>query len=1310
MKPCSVLVSALLVLLGVAAADDAAGPLPGVENLALGKTVIFDTPPNYTACVDEGDATQLVDGKLASETPIWYDAAAVAWVLVDPTVFTIDLGQVQPIRGVGLRMGAGQAGVEWPAAVRIYVSDDGERYSAVGDLMQMLLEEPPEQGYAALWLATDKLRTHGRYVRIVCTPVNLGTGQYIMLDEVQVYRGEAEWLQEPLAFAEAPQQWRADLDAINWSANIDITPPTERPRHIQLIDGDVAPPSGTPVQQATPAEGGVCFSLLGEAGRPRSMSWTGVLPKPISTAQCRYALLQFSAEGIRRTYDVRPLVLLQGINDKTSANSVTLLEANQPLNDGRSHTLIKPLPEGFTLQDIKVVLLTQSDAPRLTLQRLELLDAIPDVFTAEVSTSPAQPAKGLMPVSLGEAANGSLSGWCGQVLAKYGAALDGVGTLPPGPVEVSGVPFVIGDGESNIAMMPDSPRVSERVEFLRQEVDSYYIDPQSRDDAVSVEVGTQCREAFLLLALSAPSIQVRGGVPHTALRLDDIECFSVELSYDQGQSEIAFPYSLADRACYIPARELGAYAVAVDPTRTLTRITLHARHFGMNYALAGLTLNTSGEALAPELVAMPEPARTTSHPEPSPQPVMVRREGGQITFANRWYEYAFDVAEGFVLERFVNRTNPEAEVRIGPNSGLRVRVGDTVYTGRCFEARIGRTSETEAEFRLTSTREELPLAITLTITAHESPELTFTARVRNTGEQPLGIELCLPAIADLALGDVEHTRVFFPQYRAVDTGQYIALRAPYGPEFSTQFMDVYNRDAGIGLMVRTDNAEQQMADFTLRKDPSGVSGGVCFPAGYNEIAPGETRAYPPVSLLAHGGDWHDAFTLYRDWLRSWYSPHRAQDKDYFLNAWDLQCYRASEKLSWREARTPGFITPDRTEFLTDEIFAYEHKYLGHVPDLIHFYDWTYSDENDRHERGTFGSPGAYAKVGGIEVFRNGIAEIQEKWDCPVSLYTLNDRFRISVLPDQELARELAAEARSVQMDDDGSAALRGAKPADGLVFPVFGNPRWEDYFINDIVQMQRDTGCRIVYMDVMPRFSHLRGYNGMSPRENDMNVVTRVREALPPDVALWSEYPFTDVASQYADGCIEYYFFTLHETFARRYNASDRADDLFMEMPMSIGRYALPRYRRFGLPVYIQADNKPGQVDAIFVNGEVFHEDTWHLHHSRIRERINRAYVVKHQYTDCFSTEDPVPHVETAASGITANLFPAESRNLWTLYNGRPKTYTGIVLRVPHRDGATYRDAWNDVALTPSIHNGIAEISLTIDPQQPGCVVQEWGQ
>ncbi len=72
------------------------------------------------------------------------------------------------------------------------------------------------------------------------------------------------------------------------------------------------------------------------------------------------------------------------------------------------------------------------------------------------------------------------------------------------------------------------------------------------------------------------------------------------------------------------------------------------------------------------------------------------------------------------------------------------------------------------------------------------------------------------------------------------------------------------------------------------------------------------------------------------------------------------------------------------------------------------------------------------------------------------------------------------------------------------------------------------------------------------------------------------------------------------------------------------------------------------------------------------------------------------------------NLFPGHDRKLWTFYNGRPQTYSGNVLEIPHREGARYRDAWNDRELKPVIENGMARIFLTIHPQQMGCVVQDW--
>lgn len=1289
------------------AVDDGASLRPQAENVALGRSVLFDTPPNYPDTADPADAQQLTDGRLSPATPIWYDKATVAWVLVDPTVFTIDLGQVQPIRGVGLHMGAGQAGVEWPTSIQIYVSDDGQRYSHVGNLMDLLVQRPPATGYAAFWLVTDRLETHGRFVKFVCSPINLGNGAYIMVDEVEVYRGDPAWLSRALVWPEAPTQWRANWGEIQWQDQAGSTAPAERPRPLLLIDGSVERGRDVVLQQAVTSGDGITFTLQGEAGFPRSMSWIGQLAKPMSTANCRYAVVTFQAEGLRRTYEPRPLVALQGVNDKTAANEVTLLEVNMAMNDGLTHTLLKPLPEGFTLQQFKVMVPTESDAPRLTLQRLELLAEAPEVFSGETAAT-ASAREGLQPVELGAALNGSPTGWYERVMARYGVALDGARTLAPGMAQVSGIPFAIAQRDRNLAVMPESPEHNERVQFCGQTVDSRNLGPVSRDDTLTVSVDASAREAFLLLGVAAPPVQQRYGIPNAPLRLDDIECLSVDLNYDRGNTETAFPYSLADRACCVPARELGAYAVAVDPTRRLKKITLRTNQFGLNFALAGVTLNTGPKALVPELVSPTTPERTAPRPAPPTRPVAVSHQGQRLTLSNRWYEYSFDLSQGFTLDRLVSRANPAA-VKLSPSSGLRVRVGDTIYTGRCFNAETVRTTATSAELKLTSLRPELPLELSVRITANDSPELRFETRMTNRGDKPLAAELCLPAVADLTVGDLGHTRLFFPQYRAVDTAEPMALRAPYGPEFSVQFMDVYSRPAGVGLMIRSDNREQRMADFTLRKDDGGVSGGVCFPAEYNQLEPGASRAYPPVSLLAHNGDFHQALGLYRDWVRSWYQPVKTQDEPWFLSAFDLQCYRTSEKLNWREAGVPGFISADKQRMFTDETFALEEKRLGHVPDMIHFYNWTYDDQKNHDEYGAYATPLAYEQVGGLDFFRRGIADMQSRWQRPVSLYTLNDRFRKSALPDAALAEALTAAATYVQPDEDTSAGLRGTRQADGIVFPPFGHPRWRDFFIADILKMQRDTGCQLVYMDVMPRFSHLKGYQGITPREDDMTVVQHIREGLPDEVALWSEYPFTDVASQWADGCLQYYFLDLNQTFARRYNRSDRADSLFMEMPLNVGRYALPRYRTICLPGGIEGGNKPSQVDAVFVNGEVFHEDTFRQHHSRLQAKINRSYVVKHQYGDCFTSDNPIPWADTAAAGLTANLFPGRNRNVWTIYNGRSRTYSGTVLVVPHHAGATYRDAWNDAPLTPVIEKGTARIALTLGPQQPGCVVQEWG-
>jgi hypothetical protein len=682
-------------------------------------------------------------------------------------------------------------------------------------------------------------------------------------------------------------------------------------------------------------------------------------------------------------------------------------------------------------------------------------------------------------------------------------------------------------------------------------------------------------------------------------------------------------------------------------------------------------------------------------------------QGKRLMISNRWYESSFDLSQGFVLDRFSNRWNESANIKLSPSSGLRLRVGDTIYTGRCFTTEVTRTTSTSADLKLTSTRADLPLDLNVTISADDSPALSFVVSSKNRGANPLAAEVCLPAIDGLTIGSLESTRIMFPQYRAVDTGENIALRAPYGPEFTSQFMDIYSRAAGAGVMVRTNNAEQQMLHFALRKDERGVSGGIGFSPEYAELAPGASRTFIPVSLIAHNGDWRTALVMHRDWVRSWYKPFRSQDKDYFRNAWEIACYRTSIVISWLEQKTAPFINEERTKFMTDEVFAFEKKTRGHNADLVHFYNWTYDDQKKTNDYGVYSTPEIYQHVGGLEFFRKGIDDIQTRLKTPLSLYTIIDRFRPSLIPDDALAKELVDQSWHQEPDADVSSKVRGSDTRDGTYYVRCGNPRWTEFVLDSIIKMQRDTGCKMIYIDVFSFWSHLMGFNGTSPREADLTVLKYLKEKLPADVALWSEYPPTDVASQYHDGSLQYYFLTLNEVFARRFDYAGHSHDLLRELPISVGRYVLTRYKSFDLPGYIEACNGPSQVDAIFMNGEGIQEDTWRLHHSRIRERLSRAYDIKHEYTDCFNTDSPSPFVDTAAPGILANCFPGTNRTLWTLYNARPKTYSGVVLSVPHKPGAVYKDVWNDRELKPTIENGIAKIVVTIDPQIPGCVVQE---
>ena len=167
---------------------------PG-PNIAAGKAYQLPKKPTYPLTNDAGDATQLTDGKFApAEKGMWFYKETVGWSgFVTPIV--IDLGSEQPIAGVGFNTEIGRhAGIGWPPAILIFVSNDNKAFHYAGELIALSSKfGAASDRIGRHFFRTDELATHGRYVQLVAL-----TSIYTFVDEVEIYQGQPEFLNSPL--------------------------------------------------------------------------------------------------------------------------------------------------------------------------------------------------------------------------------------------------------------------------------------------------------------------------------------------------------------------------------------------------------------------------------------------------------------------------------------------------------------------------------------------------------------------------------------------------------------------------------------------------------------------------------------------------------------------------------------------------------------------------------------------------------------------------------------------------------------------------------------------------------------------------------------------------------------------------------------------------------------------------------------------------------------------------------------------------------------------------------------------------------
>ncbi len=1044
---------------------------------------------------------------------------------------------------------------------------------------------------------------------------------------------------------------------------------------------------------------GLRFSLFGPMAKGKQMRWerpwTGGEHAP-----GQWLVLEYRAQWANSVL----LALLA--NDAVGKPSATTLVSAQDLvRDGLWHRLIVQRPYPAKPTALRVLLDSNDSSSWFELRRLEWV-ASPDKAgpaLAEDKQPSQHPDFHPLPLAFNERYDLLLTRPYMRV-ENDTAVLDGGAWFTQDHVSLEAVPFRVESkpGANNLITPPPEPKENnDLVDHFGVQAPRRAVAPITRDSRITVPVGREVSEVFLVLAAELPSRELGYFSGRGPTTLDTVEEFAVELVYESGVRDLAFPYSIQDGR-HLIRRALGVYAVPATGAK-LKEVLLHNRKLGARVHLAAITVNTGDHRRFPSLAVEAKPQVAMATPLDSSLKPYTRREGDRLRLGNAHYELTLDAATLMSPVALTHRRLNNAKARVAPAPLLEMEVAGKAIPAQQWKLDSIKEVPLGFEVSYRSTAASLPLCCTVTARTDDSPEARFSLSISNEGAQPVDAEIRFPMLRGLQLGEAADLQCFFPQYRNALGGERATYYAYAGVAFPMQFFDVFDERTGGGVWLRTEDLADSQRNYFLSKQGDGASLHVEYPGLTTRIPSGGTSAFPVTALGFHAGNWRASVDRYREWLATWYRPMKSQDKPWLRESFWLLA-EITDGVPEPYSKLPPWYDLEKKKVLFRDILAEWQRKAGQKPDILHLWDWTHYPATIQRW-GEYGGRD-YDNVGGQAAFKEAIADVQNNLGIAMSLYVNATLCTKDTPAGQRLA--------------DKALQLRDGKPFiryRDTYCMCHATPEWIEHQIQTYRRLVRETGARMLYVDQQATVQDIvnktycvcfhPGHGHPVPNrvnETDHRFIRALRETVPGDVALYGEFPYTDTTTQFYDSAIHYYF---HDGAGKRFSptfdaeSNDRTD----EVALNLYRFIFPKLMHLDLPLAITY-NSWHPLKFTFFNGEAIYDSFWNIDESRGHAFVTRAYELKKRFKDCFASDAPEMLVPTERASVYANRFPGKARTVWTVYNARPNTARGQVLAVPHQPGAIYRDEWNNKELQPEIRDGKAILSLELDPQSIGCISQ----
>jgi hypothetical protein len=779
-------------------------------------------------------------------------------------------------------------------------------------------------------------------------------------------------------------------------------------------------------------------------------------------------------------------------------------------------------------------------------------------------------------------------------------------------------------------------------------------------------------EMYMLLAAGMPGWEEPSYGGGSLYRVVHPHRFVVELRYADGSSEQIFPLRVATRRHEV-ARGIDVYVVPV--AKRLREVRLHDRMRLGEFGLCALTLNTGTPRFSPSLWMRPVPQGSKRAALNAPSPVRTASLGGVITLQNANLRLRIGIEQGIRLQEFtLIPMQRNALIRAVPLFAVRSWDGSISASSADYRVANLSTQPQAVELYCTPPRDGLP-RVRLRVGLDSAARVQIELRARNLGNIPHRWVLSLPAEWAFRIG--ENDVYTYPLRTALVSDRDTDLRYRYSGSLPLQMIDISNLQMGVGIGILSKNLQgvDRYVQLTRRDGITTVATEWrCDP-----LAAGETVQLQ-TEIFLHPGDWKETLAHYKRWVSTWYRP-LAPRKPWF------RCVFAFRQ----DYITEGLYDRDTRSYRFGERIELAKKAFG-ACDYLHIFDWGTTP------RGRVGDYDPWGNLlSSAEMFRQAV-EVTQAQGTPVGLYIEG------YLADE---RSLVGQAHREEWGWRGrDGRVHYWSPGSTEFFMCPGAEGWQQYLQQTYARVRQQTGAIGFYIDqygLLDRDCFAQEHQHpphwhLLPAEGRMT--RRIREVLPPEVVLYTEYFPPDIHTPLQDGSFDYAI-NYYQLFARGWTP----------LPLRLGRFAFPDFKVFQIIVcdYPTGSNEEA-VHQVFFNGDGYwlqgDPDTWFT--PETLSTLRQCIRILRTHADAFASDDCEPLVPTLVPGVFANRFTASGsrKTVWTLYNGNWRSVQGQVLAVPHVRGARYVDAWNNRPLQPTVKGGKAYLRLTLPPHAAGCVVQ----